>query len=35
MRAARDAGFECGIHTWDHVLWQDNVRGRDAAWTDA
>ena len=20
MRAVRDAGFECGIHTWDHVL---------------
>jgi undecaprenyl phosphate-alpha-L-ara4FN deformylase len=35
MRAVRDAGFECGIHTWDHVLWQDNVRGRDAGWTDA
>jgi peptidoglycan/xylan/chitin deacetylase (PgdA/CDA1 family) len=34
MRAARDAGFECGIHTWDHVLWQDNVRNRDAAWTE-
>jgi peptidoglycan/xylan/chitin deacetylase (PgdA/CDA1 family) len=34
MRAVRDAGFECGIHTWDHVWWQDNVRGRDAAWTD-
>lgn len=33
MRATRDAGFECGIHTWDHVLWQDNVRKRDAAWT--
>jgi peptidoglycan/xylan/chitin deacetylase (PgdA/CDA1 family) len=33
MRATRDAGFECGIHTWDHVLWQDNVRGRDEAWT--
>ena len=35
MRAAGDAGFECGIHTWDHVRWQDNVRIRDAAWTDA
>jgi undecaprenyl phosphate-alpha-L-ara4FN deformylase len=34
MRAARDAGFECGIHTWDHVVWQDNVRGRDAGWTE-
>jgi undecaprenyl phosphate-alpha-L-ara4FN deformylase len=33
MRAARDAGFECGIHTWDHVLWQDNVRTSDANWT--
>ena len=34
MRAVRDAGFEVGIHTWDHVYWQDNVRGRDAAWTE-
>ena len=33
MRAVRDAGFECGIHTWDHVLWQDNVRRRDSNWT--
>jgi peptidoglycan/xylan/chitin deacetylase (PgdA/CDA1 family) len=33
MRAVQDAGFECGIHTWDHVVWQDNVRKRDAAWT--
>jgi undecaprenyl phosphate-alpha-L-ara4FN deformylase len=33
MRAVRDAGFECGIHTWDHVIWQDHVRQRDAAWT--
>lgn len=33
MRAVRNAGFECGIHTWDHVVWQDNVRSRDAAWT--
>ena len=33
LRAVRDAGFECGIHTWDHTRWQDNVRKRDAAWT--
>ncbi len=35
MRRVRDAGFECGIHTWDHVVWQDNVRSSDAAWTMA
>ena len=34
MRSVRDAGFECGIHTWDHVVWQDNVHRRGAAWTD-
>ncbi|MBK4736823.1 polysaccharide deacetylase family protein [Noviherbaspirillum pedocola] len=33
LRAVRDAGFECGIHTWDHVAWQDHVRKRDSAWT--
>jgi peptidoglycan/xylan/chitin deacetylase (PgdA/CDA1 family) len=33
MRAVERAGFECGIHTWDHVVWQDNVRRRDAEWT--
>lgn len=33
MRAIGEAGFETGIHTWDHVLWQDNVRQRDAGWT--
>ncbi|MDR5750575.1 MULTISPECIES: polysaccharide deacetylase family protein [unclassified Caballeronia] len=35
MRAIHEAGFECGIHTWDHVYWQDNVRERDRAWTVA
>lgn len=33
MRQVKKAGFECGIHTWDHVVWQDNVRTRDAVWT--
>ena len=33
LRSVRDAGFECGIHTWDHVVWQDHVRAQDAAWT--
>ncbi len=32
MRAVRDAGFEVGIHTWDHVKWQDHVMHEDAAW---
>lgn len=33
MRRARDEGFEVGIHTWDHVRWQDGVMHADAAWT--
>lgn len=33
MRTVQDAGHETGIHTWDHTYWQDNVRTRDAAWT--
>ena len=33
MRRTRDEGFECGIHTWDHVRWQDGVANADAAWT--
>jgi peptidoglycan/xylan/chitin deacetylase (PgdA/CDA1 family) len=33
MRAVRDAGHETGIHTWDHVRWQDHVASADARWT--
>ena len=33
MRTVRDAGFEIGIHTWDHIRWQDFVAKKDAAWT--
>lgn len=33
MRNSERDGHECGLHTWDHVVWQDNVRRRDAAWT--
>lgn len=33
MRRVRDAGFETGIHCWDHVLWQDRVVGADREWT--
>jgi peptidoglycan/xylan/chitin deacetylase (PgdA/CDA1 family) len=34
IRSVRDAGFEVGIHTWDHVKWQDGVGGADARWTE-
>ncbi|QWD13856.1 polysaccharide deacetylase family protein [Polynucleobacter paneuropaeus] len=33
MRAIDQAGHETGIHTWDHVAWQDAVRDRDPQWT--
>jgi len=35
MRAVRDEGFEVGIHTWDHIRWQDGVATANAAWTQA
>lgn len=34
LRGVRDAGFEVGIHCWDHVRWQDSVAQRDATWTE-
>lgn len=34
MRRVRDEGFEVGIHTWDHVKWQDGVARANARWTE-
>jgi undecaprenyl phosphate-alpha-L-ara4FN deformylase len=33
MRAIAERGFETGVHTWDHVRWQDGVSAADEAWT--
>lgn len=33
MRAVQAAGHEVGIHTYDHVKWQDGVAGADYDWT--
>ncbi len=33
MRGVRDAGFEVGIHCYDHIRWQDQVADKDAVWT--
>ena len=35
MRQVRDDGFETGIHTYDHIRWQDHVAGENGAWTRA
>ena len=34
LRGVRDSGFETGIHCWDHVKWQDEVRSADNVWTE-
>jgi peptidoglycan/xylan/chitin deacetylase (PgdA/CDA1 family) len=33
MRNVRDAGFEVGIHCYDHIRWQDHVADQGAEWT--
>lgn len=33
LRGVDQAGFETGIHCWDHIRWQDFVAGKDARWT--
>jgi undecaprenyl phosphate-alpha-L-ara4FN deformylase len=33
MRDVACRGFEVGVHTYNHVKWQDNVAGADEAWT--
>ncbi|MBI4938073.1 MAG: 4-deoxy-4-formamido-L-arabinose-phosphoundecaprenol deformylase [Nitrosomonadales bacterium] len=33
LRAVRDAGFEVGIHCYDHIRWQDHVARKGAEWT--
>ena len=33
MRAVRDAGFEVGVHCYDHIAWQDFVAARSPEWT--
>jgi peptidoglycan/xylan/chitin deacetylase (PgdA/CDA1 family) len=33
MRRVRDAGFEVGLHTFDHVKWQDFVVNASPEWT--
>jgi peptidoglycan/xylan/chitin deacetylase (PgdA/CDA1 family) len=32
MRSVRDAGFEVGIHCYDHIRWQDHVAGKGEEW---
>lgn len=33
LRSVAAGGFETGIHTWDHVKWQDGVEHASEAWT--
>ncbi|HEY8888339.1 MAG TPA: polysaccharide deacetylase family protein [Gallionella sp.] len=33
MRMVKVAGFEVGIHCYDHIRWQDYVANKDGKWT--
>lgn len=33
LRSVAAAGFETGVHCWDHVKWQDGVAAADPGWT--
>ena len=33
MRGVAAAGYETGIHCWDHIAWQDGVATAGAEWT--
>jgi undecaprenyl phosphate-alpha-L-ara4FN deformylase len=33
MRGIADAGFDVGVHCYDHIKWQDGVSDADFAWT--
>ncbi len=35
MRVALTAGYEVGVHSFDHVAWQDGVATADMQWTQA
>lgn len=35
LQSVAEAGFEVGVHVFDHVRWQDKVASKDAAWTAA
>lgn len=34
MRQVKQAGFEVGVHTFDHIKWQDYVKDENATWTN-
>lgn len=34
LRDVMARGFEVGVHSWDHVKWQDNVESATEAWTE-